>query len=54
MLFVIIANVILLPTSLFAFSKPEEDKQHVRRNYAIGIVTLLVTFFVLSVSLAVF
>ena len=54
MLFVIIANVILLPTSLFAFSKPEEDKEHVRRNYAIGIVTLLVTFFTMTTALAVF
>jgi len=54
MLFVIIANVILLPTSLFAFSKPEEDKEHVRRNYAIGIVSLLVTFFTMTTALAVF
>ncbi|TCO78615.1 hypothetical protein [Chromatocurvus halotolerans] len=54
MLFVIIANVILLPTSFFAFSRPEEDKEHVRRNYAIGIITLLVIFFAMTMSLAVF
>ncbi len=54
MLFVIILNVILVPVWLFAFSKPEEDRLHVRRNYAIGVVVLLITFFALTTALSVF
>ena len=53
-LFVIIANLMMIPVWLFAFSEPEDDKIHIRRNYAVGTVIMLITFFGMTLSLAVF
>ncbi len=53
-LFVIIANLIMIPVWMFAFSEPEDDKLHIRRNYAVGTVVMLLTFFGMTLSLAVF
>lgn len=54
LLFVAVANLIMLPAALFAFSKPEEDRLHVRRNFAVGMVVLLLFFFGLTLSLQAF
>jgi len=42
MIFVLLTNAALIPVSLFAFSKPEDDIEHRRRNFALAIVTLLI------------
>ncbi len=42
MIFVLLTNAALLPVSLFAFSSPEDDMEHRRRNFAISIVLLLI------------
>ncbi len=43
LIFVATANLALVPIFLFAFSKPEDDTEHRRRNFAIGVVILLIT-----------
>lgn len=43
LIFVVTANLALLPIFLFAFSKPEDDTEHRRRNFAVGVVILLIT-----------
>lgn len=42
LLFVSVTNLALIPVVLFAFSKPEDDLEHRRRNFAISVVTLLI------------
>ena len=42
MIFVLLTNAVLLPVLLFAFSKPEDDMEHRRRNFAISVVILLI------------
>ncbi|WP_173197165.1 hypothetical protein [Parvularcula mediterranea] len=42
MWFVLVTNAALIPVCLFAFSKPEDDVEHRRRNFALAIVTLLI------------
>ncbi|MEM7740867.1 MAG: hypothetical protein AAF225_08705 [Pseudomonadota bacterium] len=43
LIFVSAANLALLPIFYFAFSKPEDDTEHRRRNTSIGIVVGLMT-----------
>lgn len=53
MIFVIAINIALIPVMLFAFSKPEDDTEHKRRNFAIGVVVLLITLFGLTFAFPV-
>lgn len=53
LIFVAVANAVMIPVSFFAFARPEEDKEHLRRNAAIGVVVLLLFFFGLTFSFAV-
>lgn len=41
MIFVLAANAALVPIFLFAFSRPEDHPEHKSRNFAVGIVILL-------------
>jgi hypothetical protein len=42
MIFTAVVNLALIPVCLFAFSKPEDDLEHRRRNFAISVVVLLI------------
>ena len=53
MIFVIATNLALIPVMLFAFSKPEDDMEHKRRNFAVGVVILLMTLFGLTFAFPV-
>lgn len=53
LVFVAVANAILIPAALFAFSMPEDHPEHRRRNAAISVVVLLLFFFGLTLSFAV-
>ncbi len=41
MIFTTAVNLALIPVCIFAFSKPEDDLEHRRRNFAISVVVLL-------------
>jgi hypothetical protein len=45
MLFTLIVNAVMVPVAVFAFSKPEDDLEHRRRNFAVGVVASLVVIF---------
>lgn len=53
LVFVAVANAVLIPAALFAFSMPEDHPEHRRRNAAIGVVILLLFFFGLTLSFSV-
>lgn len=53
LVFVAVANAVLIPAALFAFSMPEDHPEHRRRNAALGVVILLLFFFGLTLSFSV-
>jgi hypothetical protein len=45
MIFTIVINAVMVPVAVFAFSKPEDDVEHRRRNFALAVVvTMLIIF----------
>lgn len=53
LIFVAAINAAVIPISIFAFSKPEDDTEHRRRNAAIGTVLLLLLLFGLTFAFPV-
>jgi hypothetical protein len=45
MLFTLVINAVMVPIAVFAFSKPEDDLEHRRRNFAVGVVVVLIAIF---------
>ncbi|MEM9837861.1 MAG: hypothetical protein AAF830_01765 [Pseudomonadota bacterium] len=42
MIFVSVTNLAAIPVAIFAFSKPEDNPEHRRRNFALSVVTVLI------------
>lgn len=53
LIFVAATNAALIPVTLFAFSRPEDHPEHKSRNFAVGIVILLMTLFGLTFAFPV-